>query len=452
MISDRGSWRRGAVGFLILVAVAGCGGGSSEGGDAAENTGDAGTQEEVEETGSDEQSAELTFSHKEAWLSDAMLDKFREDNPDIAVVAEQFPAGDPYKQKLRTLANTGDLPDVIGLPGGPDAEDLVESGHLMDVSDALTTEAYSGGISWAESIQDGLIDTTHGILLASELYSEGQQYLVPQQVVTVVALYNQDAFDEVGIEPPATWDEFMENNRELKEAGYSPLSLIGTEFAQWWLMMTWDQTARDVERADLESGDVKWTDPRILEGFEIVQGMYQEGFFPPSALSNGFDETQALFVTEELAQYVTVPGGPAKYVVENAPFEVGAFRIPGVRGVEPVRTMGGANASAVSADTESPEAAIKLAKYLTSPSFFEQAQDEYVIPPLKGDVLEGSTNRIVQTYAEAASGGFIESQTWVQPFEPEEYDEFQNDIVPGLLTGELSPQEAGERVQVLYDE
>lgn len=70
--------------------------------------------------------------------------------------------------------------------------------------------------------------------------------------VQVLWVYNREIFAEVGVEPPTTWDEFVEVAEALAAAGYQPLAVAGDFNSFWAGQMGWlaqiyvDQTTRDM--------------------------------------------------------------------------------------------------------------------------------------------------------------------------------------------------------------
>lgn len=388
----------------------------------------------------------LTLIHPHDHVRDELFDQFEKDNPGITVNAEQVPQGDPFKQRIRTLASTGDLPDVMVVPGGPDMEALAETGAMLDLTEALEEPAYDSETPWGETFRDGLLDQAMGYI-RDDLHPDGEQLQVPAYVVAVAALYNQDMFEELGLEAPETWDEFMANNEALKEAGKIPLSVIGETFITWWTLLTWDQTARGVTREQLEAGDVKWTDPSMVDGVEIIADMAAKGYFDPAGATNGITETQSLFLSEQLAQMVILPGAVPKYVAEQAPFSVSAFDLPGAKGVEPVRSLGGAVENlAVNKESPNVEAAVQLVKYMTSEVYFQQILDDYVIPSIDMAAVD---DPIIQAYLDASEDGFVEAG-WYVGLDPEVYDRWKSVLLAGVFTGEKNAEQALTEMEQAY--
>ena len=78
----------------------------------------------------------------------------------------------------------------------------------------------------------------------------------------VLWFYNADIFEEVGVEPPTTWDEFVAVCEKIAAAGYQPLAVAGDFNSFWSGQMGWlaqiyvDQTTRSqIEIVRAQPGD-----------------------------------------------------------------------------------------------------------------------------------------------------------------------------------------------------
>lgn len=426
------TWLRTAAGAAAVALIAtACGGGGGGGGD------DAGTESDVT----------LRLMHPHEHVKDELFDAF-EAETGINVEVQQIPQQDPYKQRIRTLSSSNDLPDVMAVPTGPDMEDLMETGTLLDLNDALAEPAFDSDTPWGETFQDDLLDLAMRTM-SDEVRPNGEQFQVPAYVVSLVALYNADVYDELGLEAPTSWDQFMSNNQAIVDADKIPLSVIGQDFMHWWASMVWDQTAREFGRAEFESGEAKWNDPALDEGLKIVEDMATRGFFDPGGATNGITETQSLFMSGELIQFVMLPGQVPKYVNENAPFGVGAFPIPAAKEEGIARSLGGAVENyAVNKNSEHVDEAVQLIKYMTSATYFEQVLEDYVIPTIDMPAID---DPIVQAYVAAGSRGFGGSDRFAG-LDPELYDHWKNVLMAGLFNGEYTAVEVGDEMERLYRE
>ena len=109
----------------------------------------------------------------------------------------------------------------------------------------------------------------------------------------------------------------------------------------------------------------------VQKGLETYKEIWDKGYLPENFMTSDLDTTAQLFLQGKLAQVLIAPD-KLEYIMDNAPdtMELGTYVLPGIAGL-PSRTLGGAsNIFAVSADTENPDAAVKLVQYLTSKTNF----------------------------------------------------------------------------------
>lgn len=456
--------------IALLVLAAACGDAGTEGGpQAGDDVGaDASPGDDAEATdpetegGGAESEAALGEQDPEdvtgtvdvmmfqAYIDDEDYAAFNERYPNVQVNHEHVPPGEGYENRLRTLTATGDLPDVFG--SNVAALALAEEGLLLDLTEVLQTPNFEGDAPWGDSLDPTIMDNLRS-KIPEDLRTNGEEWAVPFGAISLAVVYNVEIFDELGLEAPETWDEFMENNRTLRDAGYAPMSLTGELWKNWWPRIVLDQTARDVTVEDVTSGEVSFTDPRLVEAYEIVQQMYAEGVFPDGGLNHGVEESQALFASGKMAQFLTVPENFVQYLVENSPFEVSAYVLPGAKGVEPVRTLGGSGSLiSVKEDAENLEAAVAVAKYLTSETLFTDVlADHFVVAPTKGGA-DTASGEIMSVYGEAAANGYI-PPTLVPATQlpPEAAGQIENELLPALYTGELTPEEFARELEAVYD-
>ena len=454
----------------LLVLTAACGGeeaeeaGSTSTEDAAADTESAENPESAEGTeGGDattgEQSAEdisgtVDVVMFQSYIDDEDYEAFQERYPNVEVNHEFVAPGPGYQNRIRTLAASGDLPDVIGA-NPSEFIPLVEAGLVQDLTDAFETPTFEGDGAWGASLDPTIMENLQG-KIPEGLRTEGQEWGVPFGAIALAVVYNVEIFDELGLSEPETWEEFMSNNQALREADYIPMSLTGELWKDWWPRIILDQTARDVTPEDVATGEVPLDDPRLLEATDIVQQLYAADVFPEGGLFQGVEESQALFVQGRLAQFLTVPENFVQFLVENSPFEVDAYVLPGAKDLEPVRTLGGSGSFvAVNSDSEDLEAAIAVAKYLTSETLFtEVLADHYVVSPTEGWQPGATGSEVMEVFGEAASNGFIGINPGLPPATyatPEELSRLQTELWPALYQGDLTSEEFWQQLGQLYE-
>jgi len=421
---------------VALMALAGCGGSDS----SSPPAGSADITADPSEV-----SGKLTFATWWAYANEELIDGFKEQYPDVEVELQFTDIGD-YPKKLQAQASAGDLPDVFAAQSATLAA-LSEAGQLYDLQEALNTAPYDGAAAtWFDTFDPVLLSGANSDMKAQE--TDGQVYGVPFNAISVAGLYNKDVFAEVGIEPPATFDDMVANCKALDAAGYIPMSFTGAVWGEWWPRMAWDQTMRDDKVEDFSADN-----PHFVRGFEIVKELADAGCWDESQITTDIAAETSLFLQKKTAQFITVPENFLGAVVDDADFELGSYVLPALDGVEPARVLGGGNANVLVVDknTDNPAAAVAFAKYLTSEGVQgELAKTQFTIPSITMG-LETS-GPLIEAYTQAASNGFIDASVYLPNFTRPGTTTFNTEVLPQLVLGEITPEAAAQATAPLLDQ
>jgi len=147
---------------------------------------------------------------------ETIFDVFEEQNPCITVEFQAF-VNTEYNQILQTGLTGSDGPDVAQVRSYGLLQPLVEGGNLVALDDIVPEVS-----EFDETILAGALGR-----------EDGQTYGVPFASQTLQMYYNTAIFEENGLEEPTTWEEFVEVNETLAEAGVTPMSVGGLDA---WMM------------------------------------------------------------------------------------------------------------------------------------------------------------------------------------------------------------------------
>lgn len=142
----------------------------------------------------------------------------------------------------------------------------------------------------------------------------------------------------------------------------------------WPLTQWWDPFLVRVGGAEafngLVDGSVSWDDPRVVESFEVF-GDFIADYFPPTALDRGFiEETctwadgQALYQNQGAFINLVAPAECDDSLVPGEDFTF--FLMPPYDESAPEVQFISGDLFAVARDTDNPDAALALARYLGS--------------------------------------------------------------------------------------
>lgn len=225
------------------------------------------------------------------------------------------PGGTEGDNILKTRMSSGDLPDFLTYNAGSKLSDLNPSRGFLDISD------------WdvVEKLDDAFL---------SSVTVDGAVYGIPQSSTQAGAVvYYKPDYEELGLEVPHTWDDFVANCQALADAGKTPIYFTGGE--TWATQVLFlgdfynvaaanptfaeDYTAGTAKYADIPEATRSWTKYADLVDFlnaDKSAATVTDGNF---AIAAG-EATHWIILTQQI---------PA--ILENAenPDDIGVFGIPG---------------------------------------------------------------------------------------------------------------------------
>ncbi len=387
-------------------------------------------------------------------VDEEMIEAFEKENPDIDVEFDYVDSGN-YSAKFAALASSNELPDVFWTQSGYYC-DQINEGLLYDLSDALADKAYEGDVAWKDTYIPSLLESLQNIAYTGCGEMDSYDYGVPFTMTTIAVMYDKTIYDKLGLNIPKTWDEFIANCEAVKNAGYTAMSVQSNTCIDWMPRLFWDQFCRDEieeQGKTFESGEMKFSTESVQKGLEEYKKLWDKGYLPENFMTSDLDTTAQLFLQGKLAHVLIAPD-KIQYIMDNAPdtMELATFPLPGIEGL-PSRSLGGAsNIFAVSADTEEPEAAIRLVKYLTSRQNFETDEGlKYSNSGLEGVERDPELDTILAGYSEAAENGFCPDIFVPTTVTTEINTEFKENLIPNYLLGQITLEDVTVELQEMYD-
>src|SRR5688572_24575190 len=145
--------------------------------------------------------------------------KFEADNPNIKI--EAVWNGRQNQTLVRTaVTGGGQVIDLMDQDSDQIAGGLMREGFALPLNDYLDQPA----LDREEPLRDVFLPNT------LEMFAlDGNIYQLPYIYNTVQFWYDKRIFEEVGIEVPQTWDDFLAACDSLLEAGYAPIAAEGNE-------------------------------------------------------------------------------------------------------------------------------------------------------------------------------------------------------------------------------
>nr|WP_232345479.1 ABC transporter substrate-binding protein [Paenactinomyces guangxiensis] len=194
----------------------------------------------------------------------ALIKLFNEKQPDIEVInaAVAGGAGTNAKTVLATRMQGNDPPDTFQVHGGSELNDgWVAAGKMEPLNDLYEKEG------WKDKFPSSLIEMVS---------KDGNIYSVPVNVHRGNVLwYNKKIFEQNGLKPPTTFEEFFQVADALKAKGITPLALGDKE--PWTATHLYESvllgTLGPEDYNKLWKGELSFDDPRIKESLNTFKKM-----------------------------------------------------------------------------------------------------------------------------------------------------------------------------------
>lgn len=309
--------------------------------------------------------AELNFLHK--WPEPENIAFFRQvvrefeaANPGVTIKMEAI-ADDPYKDKIRVVMASGNIPDIFFSWSGEYAGQFVRAGRTLDLTPALASAEWKDRFAPAT-----LVPFTF----------EGKTRGVPMNLSAKFLAYNKGIFAAAGITtPPATFPELIAAMDKLKANNVVPIAL-GTQ-APWaaaHYIGDWNTklVPNDIRNADYSLAapeDKLFTHPGYAQALAYFGEFASKGYFnrAPNALTHAiargtFTAGRAAMFYEETLGFKNYAG--TKLAADGWSF----FKMPafpdgaGDQG----QITGAPDGFLVSAATKNPKEAVAFLNFLTT--------------------------------------------------------------------------------------
>lgn len=292
---------------------------------------------------------------------ESIAEAYEEANPDVTVDLEQV--GDqPYKDKIRVLAASDDLPDIYFSWAGDFANKFIRSNKAADLSSVLAPTE-----DWGSTFAPAALEA---------FAYQGKYYGVPINLDAKYLVYNTAIFDEVGISVPQTFDELLTSCETLAGAGYTPISFgnqYGWPAIHYITQLNAFNVAQTTRDTDYNPASGEFTDSGYVTALEQFQQL-SDSCFNEGANGLSHEIAQANLMGGKAAmQYVEIVEFPT-FVGDDAPAEFkdawSFFRLPPVADAAGnVDTLTGApDGFMVNAASENSALAADFLKFMTEKS------------------------------------------------------------------------------------
>ncbi|SES62506.1 ABC transporter substrate-binding protein [[Clostridium] polysaccharolyticum] len=371
-----------------------------------------------------------------------VIDRFNEEYKGVYHCTPITTNLDEYDTKLNALVAAGNAPDVFICNPGPNLTQYVEGGQAADLTDILTNKEKE----WYDTFSDGIFE---------QLTYDGKIYAVPTNFAAALVFYNTEIFEKVGVSVPATFDEWIDTCKKIKDAGYTPIACsAGTA---WCLSMIagylCDRAGGPDNLQGIKDGTLDWTSETFINAGNKLKELSK--YFQETAAGDSNDQATAEFYNEEAA--MLVQGSWVIGQMNGARPEIeekcGVFNFPEIPGgADPNRMIVKTDNLIMSSTTKNQDACIALMKMFTDETAQKYtAEVSGKIPIIDIDYDKDKAPKQLSYVSEILKkstgtlGFYNESLASV-----EAGDAFDNEMVD-IFLGTTSVEKAFQNVQDWYD-
>jgi raffinose/stachyose/melibiose transport system substrate-binding protein len=285
---------------------------------------------------------------------DKLIPAFEAKNPGIKVVFSPS-APTEYNAALNAKLESGSAGDLITCRPFDASLELYKKGYLADISANPGMENFSPVAKSAWQTDDGKAT-----------------FCVPMASVIHGFIYNKDAFDALGLQPPKTEEEFFKVLDAIKADGnYIPLAM-GTKDLWEAATMGYQNIGPNYWKGEegrlaLIKGEQKLTDPAWVKPYEVLAKW--KPYLGDGFEAQTYPDSQNLFTLGRAAIY---PAGSWEIGGFNtqAQFKMGAFMPPVAKDGDPCFISDHTDiAIGMNAKTAHPEETKKFLSWVASSEF-----------------------------------------------------------------------------------
>ena len=253
-------------------------------------------------------------------LAKGLVDGFTKENPNITVKVDTRPVGADGDNLIKTQLSTGSMDDVF----------FYNSGSLFQALNPYTTLQPLTDEAWVKDLSKDFkttVSTPKGIYGApwGSTFDGG-------------VLYNKKVYQQLGLEVPDTWADFISNSNKIKAAGIIPI--LQTYGDTWTSQLFVLADFANVNAADSKwaanytANKAKYVDAPAFASFDHSAQAHDLGLLNKDFASLTNVDALKLLATGKAAQYPML-SVVISNVVQNNPDnvnDIGYFAMPSDKG------------------------------------------------------------------------------------------------------------------------
>lgn len=292
---------------------------------------------------------------------ESVVKAYEQANPKVTIKLEQV--GDqPYKDKIRVLSASKQLPDIYFSWAGDFANKFVRAGLAADLTSVIGPDT-----QWGQTFSPAALKA---------FQTQGKYYGVPIDLDAKYLAYNKAAFAKANIgAAPATLEDLLGDCDKLKSAGYTPIAFgnqYGWPAIHYITQLNAYNVAPDTLAKDYNPATGAFTDPgyaKALDQFKSIitrcSSKDANGVSHEAGQANFINGKAAMHYLESVEfQVLTAKGGAPKAVADNWSF----MRLPAPQGAagDSSSLTGAPDGFMVNAQSKNAPLAVDILKFMTN--------------------------------------------------------------------------------------
>jgi raffinose/stachyose/melibiose transport system substrate-binding protein len=360
-----------------------------------------------------------------------IVSDFEAEHPDIDI-EDTYPS-DGYEEMARVKMAANDMPDLFDTHGWSTTR---YAEYTEDLSD----------MEWTANLDESMAD-----ILTDE---QGKLHAYPINQALDGLTYNKNLLDEYGIEPPETFDEFMDALETVKEKsdgevvpfwlGGSDKSQFGQYFDQFATPLLITSFSNSYGDALLD-GSFDWSAYTYLP--KKLKEMKDNDLLNKDAVTAQSTQVAELLAQKKVA-FIMMSGSIGREVTElNPEVKLGTMPVPAIHSDDKPSWIGGERFTlAISKESEHKEEAKKFIEFIAQPEVAKKFAEGTSLPDALTNV--DAENYFAEFYKEYEG-------TRIEPY-------FDRVYLPSgmwdpmgatgqeLIAGAMTPEEVSEKMSEEY--
>ncbi|MFC5651212.1 ABC transporter substrate-binding protein [Paenibacillus solisilvae] len=266
---------------------------------------------------------------------DELNKEYMDTHPNVSIELVKVPANQDRNAWLQARMMAKDAPDVFWL-NFEETWNNYKKGWFLPLDEYLEMpNPYNDNQIWKDTFVPGILDSVRA--------PDGKLYDIPADGVGVAIFYNKKIFDQLNLQQPKTWSDFMDISAKIQQNGVIPFAFNmvnkGCCDAQWSDALIHNQfLIGKIDELDTDKNNrvdpveiAKATQAGMLPNVEVLKQeftlMKEWSKYWPRGFAAKYDKNE-MFASGKAAMMFGGSWTISELNAMKVPFEFGSFNFP----------------------------------------------------------------------------------------------------------------------------